>query len=250
MDEIDFRLRTYMPCTKQTCGDKLLPGMRITSQVGRLVSQDRTLASIGCFVRHVTTGDVYALSIGHVFKDGDLAYDGERVIGQCVEIVNSERPISMDLAIIRLNAGSDINNTIPASTGERCSLRFPHNKQEVLNKLMYKCQRKSDGNYRYCYFRYDNYTNKELGIHRARACVKTANGQSVLERGDCGSLLTTLPQSCGHVIVLGMLSAVVSQEAEDGGETLEYSVAYQLQHALEQSKTFRGQMYEFCDRRQ
>ena len=76
-------------------------------------------------------------------------------------------------------------------------------------------------------------------------CVRAHELCPVIRPGDCGSLLTSMPNN-NSLIVLGMLVGMLSQEAEDGGDPKEYYIAYQLQQALEKSQTFQNQNYVFC----
>ena len=250
-DEIDFRIRQYMP------SDYHLYGATICN-VSTLVSNKIT--RMGCYLRHMKTGELYGLMVGHTCSEDDSIETAGQRIGRCVEVVTEKEPKSVDLAIIKLT--KEYSKKVSSSINSP-PLRFPVSEDEVQERLLYRCeagpveqlvvavgQKSLPVSRKPAYFRHSYFTDKAHGIHGARTCVRLAPDCPVMTEGDCGGLLLTAPPlakrtdpSC--LMVLGNLVGCLTQEAEDGGDAHEYYIAYQLQNALAQSKTFAGQNYDF-----
>ena len=248
-DEIDFRIRQYMPTSYHQCG--------------ATVSNVSTTKMV-CYLRHTTTGDLYGLMVGHTCSKGDSILDASgQMIGWCIEVVSEKAQVSIDLAIIKLTE----QYATRVSSSLKCPpLRFPVSEDEVQKRLLYRCeagpvvplaqlavpvgQKTPPVSRKPAYFRNSYFTDKGHGIHGARTCVRLAPECPVMTEGDCGGLLLTAPPLAQRtdpftLIVLGMLVGRLTQEAEDGGDSHEYYIAYPLQEALARSRTFADQNYQF-----
>ena len=107
----------------------------------------------------------------------------------------------------------------------------------------WKVQRKSRETWQYGFLRYACLTNKDHGLYRVVAVVRTAPDIPVINEGDCGCLVTSLPRD-GELTIYGMFVGRLVQQSDDGAEEpVEWYVAYPFKEALEwirQTTMFKG----------
>ena len=247
-DEMDFRIREMLSSEyEQFAGPtEVSPGIELS--VKNWNGQERLIV-VGMFLYCAEYNKYYAITAGHCISNGDKCYKAGKLFGTCVlsQTILSP-PKSVDIAFIEVLSNYQINNFVHSAVGEECGFKFPQTDHEICDMECWKVQRKSRESWQYGFLRYACITNKNHGLYRVVAVVRTAPDIPVINKGDCGCLVTSLPRN-GELTVYGIFVGRLTQVSDDGAEEpVEWYIACSIKDALNEIVTntelFGGKSFE------